>query len=95
MLKNIIEKIKIYSVATDLNHQSFGIVPDPKGNLIKSEEILPDLKKEAELQEEMIIKCIKVFSSKTGKMDEFIKIKGEAIEVIEKYYNKKWENIIR
>ena len=98
MLKNIIEESKDYLIKYHEKHFDDKTFHAYISNRLAGDfavELTKALRKEVELQEEMITKCIKVFSSKTGKMDEFIKIKGEAIEVIEKYYNKKWKEIIK
>jgi hypothetical protein len=68
--------------------------------------ILPDLKKEAELQEEMVnflVRYLKnmysMFSNPSKYIEENIKLFydqfGNIVRTLEKYYNKKWEEIIK
>jgi hypothetical protein len=115
MLKDIIEKmeeqIQYYinrAKEEQLKRNTYYFGALDKLSILK--ELLPDLKKEAELQEEMataLVKsipkdnCYKI-NNKTGKCYEYIDNEIcyncciiKTIKLIEKYYNKKWEEIIK
>ena len=96
MLKDIIEKIeKIISENQNAYmHPALTRVEKVMtGKFLNTiEPLLPDLKKEAELQEE-IIKAL-VMAVKENRIKDFETV-SFFINIIEKYYNKKWEEIIK
>jgi len=69
MLKDIIKKIKTYSIATHLDHRSIGIVPDPRGNIIILEELKSEIKKEKQIAPDIIftVKYIRDCIKRHGK----------------------------
>ena len=101
MLKDIFEKIKD---RFDY-YEEYIVTEESLRYYQETERLLSDLKKEAELQEEMakaFVNCIKFFTDcpcspnmkrnncKASECKIF-----SYIELIEKYYNKKWEEIIK
>ena len=82
MLKNIIKKIE-------------DIINTPQGDIAEELiDILEHLEKEAELQEEMakaLVDLAKTFGSPKRPNYSMCDI----LNLIEKYYNKKWEEIIK
>ena len=97
MLKNTIEKIENDLKELFLSAMNYDNVIDIL------EELLPNLKKEAELQEEMINLLIEYVERACYYCPDGFEYSIECkecgilndIKTIEKYYNKSWEEIIK
>ena len=100
MIKNIIENIK--NCKSNVNwekNETWEILPIFSELL---DNIKKDLKKEAELQEEMIKAFIELLKSSIGhkkaiwgSMFKEKMFYNKEIKLLEKHYNKKWEEIIK
>jgi len=56
-------------------------------------EWLSEIEKLEKENEEIANMLKAIMASRTGKINEYIRIKADAIKLLEKYYNKSWKEI--